>query len=103
VYSVDNVPTRLAKAKSIGAIPINFSKEDPVATIMKLEPNGVDRSCDCVGFECVNAEGENVESTVITWAADVTRAGGGIGLIGVYDIKDIGNSPSPHFELIADI
>lgn len=103
VYSVDNVPARLAKAKSIGAIPIDFSKEDPVTTIMKLEPNGVDRSCDCVGFECVNYKGENVESTVITWAANVTRVGGGIGLIGVYGLKDIGNSPSPQFGLIADI
>jgi threonine dehydrogenase-like Zn-dependent dehydrogenase len=88
----DHVPERLAKAEGIGAIPINFMEEDPVASIMKLDPNGVDRSCDCVGFECVDAKGENGESTVITWAVNVTRAGGGIGLIGVYDIVDNGKS-----------
>lgn len=92
VYSVDRVPQRLAKAKSIGAIPIDFSKGDPVAQILKLEPNGVDRSCDCVGYECVNAEGVNVENTVITQAINVTRTNGGIGLIGVYSPVDAGMS-----------
>lgn len=57
VYSVDHVPARLAKPKSIDAIPTDFSASDPVAQILKLEPNGVDRSCDCVGFECVDATG----------------------------------------------
>ena len=84
VYSVDNVPERLAKAKSIGAIPINFSHGDPVAQILKYEPNGVDRSCDCVGFECVDANGKNVENLVLTQAVNVTRTGGGLGIIGVY-------------------
>jgi threonine dehydrogenase-like Zn-dependent dehydrogenase len=90
VYSVDNVPERLAKAKSIGAIPINFSHGPADQQILKLEPNGVDRCCDCVGFECVNEKGENVENTVITWAVNVTRLYGGIGQIGVYVPKDIG-------------
>jgi threonine dehydrogenase-like Zn-dependent dehydrogenase len=92
VYSVDHVPERLTKAKSIGAIPINFMEEDPAATITKLEPNGVDRCCDCIGFECIDAKGDNVENTVITWAVNLTRAGGGIGLIGVYTPDDIGKS-----------
>lgn len=92
VYSVDHVPARLAKAKSIGAIPINFAEEDPVAQIMKLEPNGVDRACDLVGFECVNAKGENVENLVINWAIQVTRLYGGIGLIGEYPEADAGKS-----------
>jgi len=68
VYSVDRVPQRLAKAKSIGAIPIDFTNGDPVAQILKLEPDGVDRSCDCVGYECVNAEGVNIGNTVIVQA-----------------------------------
>lgn len=84
VYSVDNVPERLEMAKSIGAIPINFSDGDPVAQIKKYEPNGVDRSCDCVGFECVNAKGENIENLVLTQMVDVTRTGGGLGILGVY-------------------
>jgi threonine dehydrogenase-like Zn-dependent dehydrogenase len=92
VYSVDHVPERLARAKSIGAIPINFAHGDPVEQILKLEPNGVDRSCDCCGFECITAEGENVENLIITQAIDVTRFGGGIGLIGVYTSNDLGMS-----------
>jgi threonine dehydrogenase-like Zn-dependent dehydrogenase len=90
VYSVDRVPQRLAKAKSIGAIPIDFSKSDPVAQILKLEPNGVDRSCDCVGWECVNAEGVEVGNLVYTQAVNVTRVGGGIGLIGGFLPDDPG-------------
>jgi threonine dehydrogenase-like Zn-dependent dehydrogenase len=94
VYSVDRVPQRLAKAKSIGAIPIDFSKSDPIAQILKLEPQGVNRSCDCVGFECVNAEGENVGNLVYSQAITVTRVGGGIGLIGGYLPDDPGNLSS---------
>jgi len=122
VYSVDRVPQRLAKAKSIGAIPIDFTDGDPVAQILKFEPDGVDRSCDCVGYECVNAEGVNIGNTVIVQAVsahsigsrvlfplcnanynclqiNVTRSGGGIGLIGVYSPIDAGkNLPLSHFE-----
>ena len=55
VYSVDRVPQRLSKAKSIGAIHIDFSKGDPVAQIIKHELEGFDRACDRIGFECVDA------------------------------------------------
>ncbi|KAG4421294.1 hypothetical protein IFR04_005596 [Cadophora malorum] len=88
VYSVDRVPERLAKAKSIGAIPIDFSKSDPVAQILKREPEGVDRTCDCIGYECVDAKGKNVGNLVLTQAVHVTRSGGGIGVIGVYLPQD---------------
>ncbi|KAG4440731.1 hypothetical protein IFR05_003775 [Cadophora sp. M221] len=88
VYSVDRVPERLAKAKSIGAIPIDFSKGDPVAQILKREPKGVDRACDCIGYECVDAKGKNVGNIVLTQAINVVRAGGGIGVIGVYLPQD---------------
>lgn len=36
VYVVDRVPERLQKAKEIGCIPIDFSKEDPVELIKAL-------------------------------------------------------------------
>ena len=88
VYSVDRVPQRLAKAKSIGAIPIDFSKGDPVAQIMKHEPEGVDRACDCIGYECVDANGKNVGNLVLTQAINVVRTGGGVGAIGVYVPED---------------
>lgn len=54
VYSVDYVQSRLEKAASIGAIPINFTESDPVEHILEHEPRGVRRSCDCVGFESLN-------------------------------------------------
>ncbi|KAH8784305.1 putative S-glutathione dehydrogenase [Hyaloscypha finlandica] len=92
VYSVDRVPQRLAKAKSIGAIPIDFSKGDPVAQIMKHEPEGVDRACDCIGYECVNAKGVNEGNLVLTQAINVVRTGGGIGVIGVYIPEDAGGA-----------
>ena len=81
---------RLEKAKSMSAIPIDFSKGDPVAQIMELEPRGVDRACDCVGFECVNADGKNVVNEVLVNAINVARPGGGIGQIGVYVTSDAG-------------
>lgn len=89
VYSVDHVPERLAKAKSIGAIPINFAHVDPVADILKHEPSGVDRSCDLVGFEAVNGKGKSDPNVVINWAINVTRVYGGIGLVGLYLNKDL--------------
>ena len=36
VYVVDRVPERLQKAKDIGCIPIDFSKEDAAEQIKKL-------------------------------------------------------------------
>ncbi|KAF2874579.1 hypothetical protein BDV95DRAFT_604744 [Massariosphaeria phaeospora] len=84
VYVVDHNQTRLDKAKSIGAIPINFAHSDPTVQIMKLEPDGVNRSCDCVGQECLNIDLKPQQNTVIRWATRVTAAGGGIGVIGLY-------------------
>ncbi|KAL2871624.1 glutathione-independent formaldehyde dehydrogenase [Aspergillus lucknowensis] len=84
VYVVDHVPSRLEKAASIGAIPIDFTKHDPVEQILRKEPRGVRRSIDCVGFECVNSKLEPEENIVFNNCIKVTEATGGIGLTGVY-------------------
>lgn len=84
VYLVDHVPSRLKKAASICAIPINFTKSDPVDQILKCEPRGVRRSIDCVGFECVNNKLEPEENIVLNNCIKVTEATGGISLYGVY-------------------
>ncbi|KAL3464869.1 chaperonin 10-like protein [Aspergillus heterothallicus] len=89
VYVVDHVPSRLEKAASIGAIPIDFTKDDPVGQILKREPRGVRRSIDCVGFECVNSKLEPEVNLVLNNCIKVTEATGGIALCGVYP-------PSPH-------
>lgn len=84
VYSVDHVQARLDVAESIGAIPINFNQSDPVEQIMALEPNGVTRSVDCVGYEAVNAQGEVELGIVLRNMMNVTSDYGGIGVVGVY-------------------
>lgn len=84
VYTVDRVQSRLDLAASIGAIPINYEDSDPVAQIMALEPDGVRRSVDAVGFEARNAAGEVQSTVVLDNAVAVTGSYGGIGMLGVY-------------------
>ncbi|BCS30730.1 glutathione-independent formaldehyde dehydrogenase [Aspergillus puulaauensis] len=99
VYSVDHVSSRLEKAASLGAIPVNFTEADPVETILKREPRGVRRCCDCVGFECVNAKLEPEENTVLNNCIKLTEPTGGIGLIGLYLP---GQDPTPGVPLGSD-
>ena len=65
MYSIDHVAARLAKAESIGAIPIDLKKGLPSEQIMRHEAAGVMRIADCVGFECVNVRGEPQENFII--------------------------------------
>lgn len=95
VYSVDDVPTRLEVARSIGAIPINFADSDPVQQIMALEPDGVTRSVDCVGYEAVNRNGTTSADTIITNMLGVTSRGGGLGTVGVYNMPGPNTEASP--------
>ncbi|KXH25716.1 alcohol dehydrogenase GroES-like domain-containing protein [Colletotrichum nymphaeae SA-01] len=64
VYIVDHVKERLALAASIGAIPINFAGQDPVAQILAREPHGVMRTVNCVGMEALNSSLVMDESVV---------------------------------------
>jgi threonine dehydrogenase-like Zn-dependent dehydrogenase len=92
IYSVDYVPERLALAEQQGAIPINFREADPVEQIMALEPSGVTRSVDAVGYEQVNRN-LTVQPDVITRnMLAVTSTGGGMGTVGVYNM-DSPNTP----------
>jgi threonine dehydrogenase-like Zn-dependent dehydrogenase len=84
VYSIDRIEERLEAAASIGAIPINFTKGEPSAQILAREPNGVQRTVDCVGEECVNGRLKHDQSFVITQAVECTCVGGGVGVIGVH-------------------
>ncbi|OJJ79694.1 uncharacterized protein ASPGLDRAFT_52219 [Aspergillus glaucus CBS 516.65] len=101
VYSVDYVPSRLDKAKSIGAIPINFKDSDPVQQILTLEPpshpNGTDagvrRTCDCVGFETFNSQLQREPGIVIRNCIDLTQPTGGIGIAGEYTPPGLGPAP----------
>ena len=84
VYSVDQVPDRLALADSIGAVPIQFNASDPVQQILAQEPNGVTRALDCVGFESVNSTGQRDDGIVPRQLLSVVAQQGGIAIAGVY-------------------
>src|SRR5687767_10246494 len=85
VYVVDHVPSRLAKAAGIGAVPINFTRGGSASQqILRLRPNGVKRAIDAVGMGAMNDELEPQEDYVIQEALRVTRGQGGIGIAGSY-------------------
>ena len=85
VYSIDHVKSRLDTARSIGAIPINFTKNGgPAAQLLALEPNGIQRICDCVGYENVNQDLEPQQNFILTEGIKAASVDGGIGVIGVY-------------------
>ncbi|KAL4762632.1 uncharacterized protein BDW70DRAFT_149157 [Aspergillus foveolatus] len=84
VYSVDRVQDRLDLAVSIGAIPINFAESDPVEQILALEPNGVRRGVEAVGYEAVDASGAVQSGITLRQLIDVTAQRGGIGVVGLF-------------------
>lgn len=90
VYSIDHVQARLDKARSIGAIPIDFSKAGgggAAAQVLKHSPRGVKRVSDCIGFECVNAQLRPEQGYVLNEAVKMVSDSGGIGVIGVHFVE----------------
>jgi threonine dehydrogenase-like Zn-dependent dehydrogenase len=54
IFAVDCIPSRLETARHQGAEVVDFSREDPVATIRELTHGiGVDRAIDAVGVDAV--------------------------------------------------
>ena len=96
VFVVDRVPERLAAARQIPqCTPVDFSKEDAVAYIIK--ENGdkmVDRSVDAVGYQATGGKGKDeakeVPNVVLEQCIAVTRPTGGIGVPGLYVPSDPG-------------
>src|SRR5712692_2894678 len=91
----DIIPERLAQAKSFGCETIDLRKEatlaDQIAQIVG-EPV-VDAAVDCVGFEARGHGGEAVverPATVLNSIMEITRAGGSIGIPGLYVTEDPG-------------
>ncbi|KAF1832696.1 GroES-like protein [Decorospora gaudefroyi] len=91
VYIVDHVKRRLAKAKEIGAVPIDFTRGNAASQILKVEKLGVNRSCDCCGEECLNEELKPQQNAIINDMVSVTIPGGGMGQVGVY----LAQTPAP--------
>ncbi|WP_128546864.1 formaldehyde dehydrogenase, glutathione-independent [Larkinella soli] len=91
----DLIPERLEQARSFGCEVVDLRKETPltqqIAEIVGVPE--VDSAVDCVGFE---ARGHGVDAgtehpaTVLNAAMMVTRAGGAIGIPGLYVTGDPG-------------
>jgi len=95
VYVVDRVPERLQKAKDIGAIPIDFSKGDPLQQIRDMRHgDGVDKGIDAVGYQAV-AQGKEAPSTVLDALIMVVNPTGQLGIPGLYVPSDPGGV-DPH-------
>jgi glutathione-independent formaldehyde dehydrogenase len=94
VFVGDLIPERLAQAKSFGAEPIDVSKGEPKDQIEQLlgVPE-VDAAVDAVGFEA-RGHGSDADheapATVLNSIMELTRAGGKLGIPGLYVTGDPG-------------
>ena len=91
----DLIPERLAQAKSFGCETVDVSKSasvgDQIAQILGVPE--VDCGVDCVGFEAHghgSDAGKEAPATVLNSLMTITRAGGGIGIPGLYVTDDPG-------------
>ena len=91
----DMIPERLEQARSFGCETIDLREEaslpDHIQQIVGVPE--VDNAVDCVGFEARgHGHDASVErpATVLNSLMDVTRAGGGIGIPGLYVTDDPG-------------
>jgi glutathione-independent formaldehyde dehydrogenase len=109
VFVVDRAPERLKKAEQIGAIPIDFTKGNPVEQIKQhrkqnrsiqdaMRPGerekmaGVMCAIDAVGYQAQKGDNPEREHPVqaIEWATEVVNPTGSLSLIGVYFKGDPG-------------
>ena len=91
----DMIPERLEQAKSFGCETVDLREDATLAEQIEQitgEPE-VDAAVDCVGFEArghgANAATEH-PATVLNATMEVTRAGGAIGIPGLYVTGDPG-------------
>jgi glutathione-independent formaldehyde dehydrogenase len=91
----DLIPERLAQARSFGCETVDLRKDaslaDQIAQIVGVPE--VDNGVDCVGFEAHGHGGDSgVErpATVLNSLMEITRAGGALGIPGLYVTDDPG-------------
>jgi len=91
----DMIPERLAQAKSFGCETVDLKKDaslaDQIAAIVGVPE--VDAAVDCVGFEARGHGKDAVverPATVLNSVMELTRAGGSIGIPGLYVTGDPG-------------
>ena len=91
----DLIPERLAQAKSFGCETIDLREKTPLADAIEalVGVPEVDCAVDCVGFEAKGHgadAGQEQPATVLNAVMTVTRAGGAIGIPGLYVTGDPG-------------
>ena len=93
----DLIPERLAQARSFGCETVDVSKDasvgDQIAQILKIPE--VDSAVDCVGFEARghgHGAKKEIPATVLNSLMEVCRAGGALGIPGLYVTEDPGAS-----------
>jgi glutathione-independent formaldehyde dehydrogenase len=91
----DMIPERLAQAKSFGCETVDLRKDaslaDQIDQVVGVPE--VDSAVDCVGFEAKGHGGDSTverPATVLNSLMEVTRAGGAIGIPGLYVTDDPG-------------
>ncbi|MGW4336386.1 formaldehyde dehydrogenase, glutathione-independent [Rhodococcus koreensis] len=94
VIVADMNPSRLAQARSFGCETVDVSQGDPAEQIEQiLGVPEVDCAVDAVGFEARghgDHAGHEAPATVLNSLMDITAAGGGIGIPGLYVTDDPG-------------
>ncbi|HUA21464.1 MAG TPA: formaldehyde dehydrogenase, glutathione-independent [Bryobacteraceae bacterium] len=91
----DMIPDRLAQARSFGCETVDLTKDaslgDQIAQIVGVPE--VDAAVDCVGFEA-HGHGHSAKveqpATVLNAVMEIARAGGAIGIPGLYVTGDPG-------------
>jgi glutathione-independent formaldehyde dehydrogenase len=119
VYVVDAIPARLAKAGEIGAIPIDFSRGDPVEQIRERRSRGrtaagptwrgedamggVSCGIDAVGFPAHDWDNPGHENPAIVLhaLARLINPTGRLGIVGVFLPRDA--RPNSDLEARGDI
>jgi glutathione-independent formaldehyde dehydrogenase len=91
----DLIPERLAQARSFGCETVDVSKKASISEQIEqiLRVPEVDCAVDCVGFEA-RGHGQNSQveqpATVLNSLMEITRAGGALGIPGLYVTDDPG-------------
>src|SRR5919197_4469993 len=82
VFVVDRVPERLAKARGVGAVPINFTEGDPVQQIKEQTGGeGTDKGIDAVGYQATVRTGDHeAPATVLNQLVQTVRPTGALGV-----------------------
>jgi threonine dehydrogenase-like Zn-dependent dehydrogenase len=89
IMVVDRHQDRLKLAASIGAIPIDDSKEPAVDQILELtDGEGADKGCECVGYQAHDPSGKEHPNMTMNNLVKSVRATGKLGVVGVFVPED---------------